>query len=53
MSYLGQLLAVSVGGHETWLGYLVSRPYCASHSLAFVLVPLTGVYGVRVQVRWG
>ena len=21
--------------------------------MAFVLVPLTGIYGIRVQVRWG
>jgi len=42
-----------LGGSETWLGYLVSCPYCTSHWVAFVLVPLTGVYGIRVQVRWG
>ena len=42
-----------LGGHETWLGYLVSCPYCASHWVAFILVPLTGIYGIRVQVRWG
>jgi phosphate/sulfate permease len=42
-----------LGGQETWLGYLVSCPYCTSHWVAFVLVPLTGVYGIRVQVRWG
>ena len=42
-----------LGGHETWLGYLASCPYCISHWVAFVLVPLTGVYGIRVQVRWG
>ncbi len=42
-----------LGGQETWLGYLVSCPYCASHWVVFVLVPLTGVYGIRVQVRWG
>jgi hypothetical protein len=42
-----------LGGQETWLGYLVSCPYCASHWVAFVLVPLTGVYGIRVQVRLG
>jgi hypothetical protein len=42
-----------LGGHDTWLGYLVSCPYCASHWVAFVLVPLTGIYGIRVQVRWG
>jgi hypothetical protein len=42
-----------LGGHETWFGYLVSCPYCASHWVAFCLVPLTGIYGIRVQVRWG
>ena len=42
-----------LGGNETWLGYLVSCPYCASHWVAFVLVPLTHVYGIRVQVQWG
>lgn len=42
-----------LGGQETWLGYLVSCPYCASHWVAFVLVPLTGVYAIRVQVHWG
>jgi len=42
-----------LGGKKTWLGYLVSCPYCSSHWLAFVLVPLTGAYGIRVAVRWG
>jgi uncharacterized membrane protein len=42
-----------LGGKETWLGYLVSCPYCASHWLAFALVPLTGAYYVEVAVRWG
>lgn len=42
-----------LGGKETWLGYLVSCPYCASHWLAFVLVPLTGAYYVDVAVEWG
>ena len=41
------------GGKETWLGYLVSCPYCASHYIAFVVVPLTGAYYVTVQVQWG
>jgi hypothetical protein len=50
---LFQPLRSRLGGHDTWVGYLVSCPYCASHWLAFLLVPLTGVYGVRVQVRWG
>lgn len=42
-----------LGGQDTWLGYLVSCPYCASHYIAFVLVPLTGAYYVQVQVQWG
>jgi Protein of unknown function (DUF1360) len=41
------------GGMSTWRGYLVSCPYCASHWLAFVLVPLTGTYLVRVVPQWG
>lgn len=40
------------GGMSTWRGYLISCPYCASHWLAFVLVPLTGAYGLRVAPRW-
>jgi len=43
MSRLGQLLAGVPG----------SFPYCASHWVAFVPAPPTGVYGIRVQVRWG
>jgi hypothetical protein len=42
-----------LGGRETWLGYLVSCPYCASHWIAFALVPLTGAYYVDVAVEWG
>ena len=42
-----------LGGMETWAGYLVSCPYCVSHWIAFVLVPLTGAYGIRVAVEWG
>lgn len=42
-----------LGGKETWLGYLVSCPYCVSHWLAFALVPLTGAHYVRVVHRWG
>jgi hypothetical protein len=43
----------ALGGHETWLGYLVSCPYCVSHWFAFVLVPLTGTYAIDVLSRWG
>ena len=41
------------GGMATWPGYLISCPYCASHWLAFVLVPLTGTYLVRIAPAWG
>ena len=39
-----------LGGKDTWLGYLVSCPYCASHYIAFALVPLTGTYAIDVAV---
>ena len=42
-----------LGGKETWLGYLVSCPYCASHWLAFVLVPVTGAYYLHATPRLG
>jgi hypothetical protein len=42
-----------LGGSETWLGYLVSCPYCASHWIAFALVPITGTYAVSVPYDWG
>jgi hypothetical protein len=41
------------GGRESWLGYLVSCPYCVSHWIAFVLVPLTSTYAVDVPHAWG
>ena len=41
------------GGMSTWRGYVLSCPYCASHWLAFVLVPLTGTYLIRVVPQWG
>jgi hypothetical protein len=40
-------------GPDTWLGYLFSCPYCVSHWVAFVLVPVTGVYAVDVPHDWG
>jgi hypothetical protein len=43
-------LRLRLGGKETWLGYLVSCSYCASHSIAFVVVPLTGTYPIAVVV---
>ncbi len=39
------------GGKETWLGYLVSCPYCLSHWVAFIVVPLTGTYYVHMAPR--
>jgi hypothetical protein len=42
-----------LGGNDTWLGYLVSCPYCVSHWIAFVLVPLTGTFAIDVVPRWG
>jgi len=39
-----------LGGKRTWFGYLVSCPYCVSHWVAFVLVPLTRAYYVEVVV---
>jgi len=46
-------LRARAGGHDTWFGYLLSCPYCASHWIAFVLVPLTGAYGIDVVPDWG
>jgi hypothetical protein len=37
------------GGRDTFLGYLISCPYCLSHWLAFAIVPLTGSYYVKVD----
>ncbi len=47
---IGASLRERLGGKETWLGYLVSCPYCLSHYVAFALVPLTGTYPIRVVV---
>jgi hypothetical protein len=46
-------LRTRLGGKDTWLGYLVSCPYCVSHWIALILVPLTGTYAVNVVPRWG
>src|SRR5690606_2608622 len=46
-------LREKLGGKDTWFGYLVSCPYCASHYIAFVLVPLTETYVIRVPHDWG
>jgi hypothetical protein len=37
-------LRTRLGGKETFTGYLVSCPYCCSHWIAFILVPVTGSY---------
>lgn len=42
-----------LGGKQTWCGYLVSCPYCASHWVAFIIGPLTGANYVPVAVQWG
>ena len=39
------------GGRDTWLGYLLSCPYCLSHWVAFIVVPLTGTYYVHMAAR--
>jgi uncharacterized membrane protein len=41
-------LRARLGGKETWLGYMVSCPYCVSHWIALVLVPITGTLPVNV-----
>jgi Sec-independent protein secretion pathway component TatC len=41
----------AAGDMRTWGGYLLACPYCASHWLAFVLVPLTGTYLIHVVPR--
>jgi hypothetical protein len=46
-------LRARLGGKESWLGYLVSCPYCVSHWIAAVLVPLTATYAFEVSPRWG
>src|SRR5947208_1977913 len=46
-------LRARLGGTETWLGYLISCPYCVSHWIALVLVPITGTFPVEVVPRLG
>jgi hypothetical protein len=41
-------LRALLGGKETWLGYMVSCPYCVSHWIALILVPITGTFPVNV-----
>src|SRR3954462_3007229 len=50
---LFEWLRAGLGGKETRLGYLVSCPYCVSHWIALVLVPVTGIYPLQVVPRWG
>lgn len=42
-----------LGGKRTWLGYLFSCPYCASHWIAFGVVPLTDADYVPVALPPG
>ena len=42
-----------LGGKKTFVGYLVACPYCNSHYIAFLLVPLTDLYFVRIAPAWG
>jgi hypothetical protein len=46
-------LRARLGGKETWLGYLVSCPYCVSHWIAGGLVALTGTYAFDIPVTSG
>ena len=46
-------LRARLGGKETWLGYMVSCPYCLSHWIALALVPITGTLPVDVIPRLG
>jgi hypothetical protein len=42
-----------LGRHEAWLGHVVSCTCGPWHLDAFLLVPLTGIYGILVQVQLG
>lgn len=42
-----------LGGKETWRGYLISCPYCFSHWVAFILVPLFGFRLLVIPWEWG
>lgn len=46
-------LREKLGGRETFLGWLFSCPYCMSHWVAFVIVPLTGAEYLKIPWRWG
>jgi uncharacterized membrane protein len=50
---IAEPLRARLGGKETWLGYLVSCPYCVSHWIALIIVPITGTFSVDVVPRLG
>jgi hypothetical protein len=50
---IGAPLREQLGGEATWAGYLVSCPYCLSHWVAFIVVPLTDTYPLRCVYAWG
>ena len=50
---LFEALRARLGGPSTWVGYLASCPYCVSHWVAFVLVPVTGTYPLDVVPSLG
>lgn len=41
-----------LGGKDTWLGYLVSCPYCLSHWVSFALVPLFSLRLAVIPYDW-
>ncbi len=43
----------ALGGKKTWLGYLLSCPYCNSHWVSFAIVPLTHTYVLDANPSWG
>ncbi len=47
-----QPLRDALGGKRTWLGYLAPCPYCASHWVAFIVLPLTRTSFVEVPSLW-
>src|SRR5690606_31717031 len=47
-----QPLRDRLGGKETWLGYLITCPYCLSHWLAFALVPLFELKLLVIPHNW-
>lgn len=50
---LFQPLRDRLGGKETWVGYLLTCPYCLSHWLAFLFVPLFDLRLLTVPHDWG